>query len=173
MISTTVRPEEGSSQADMRNVGQYLRPMNPIDPPAQPKILVTSPIDPTANELLLDLFPMVTAPRDDLETLLELLPGTRVLISRDLAPIDEQIMDAAPELAAICKTGAGYENINIKAATGSGNSGHLRAAAGPGCGRGDFHHDPGPGQAALLLALIPHRGALGSSGAGTNRRSGG
>ena len=60
-----------------------------------------NPIDPIPNELLLDLFPMVTAPRDNLEALLELLPGTRVLISRDLAPIDKQIMDAEPELAAI------------------------------------------------------------------------
>ena len=42
------------------------------------------------------------------------------LISRGLAPIDGRILDAGPDLIALSRTGAGYENIDIDAATERG-----------------------------------------------------
>lgn len=119
--------------------------MNTTDRPAQGKILVTSPIEPIAYELLKDLCPMVTAPRDDPETLLELMPGTVVLISRGLAPIDGPIMDAAPDMAVISRTGAGYENIDIEAATDRGIPVVYAPLLGPAVAEATF---------AMMLSLV-------------------
>ena len=122
-----------------------LNRMSPSDSATQPKILITSPIDPIAHELLQDLFPLVTAPKDDRETLLDLLPGTKVLISRGLAPIDGSVMGAAPGLAAICRTGAGYENIDIEAATDRSIPVIYAPLLGPAVAEATF---------AMILALV-------------------
>jgi phosphoglycerate dehydrogenase-like enzyme len=87
---------------------------------SQQKILATVPIDPIAHEELGKLYTIVTAPNDGHETLLKLCPGSVCLISRGLAPIDGEIMDAGRELLVISRTGAGYENVNIAAATERG-----------------------------------------------------
>jgi phosphoglycerate dehydrogenase-like enzyme len=86
----------------------------------QKKILATVPIDPLAHEELGKLYPIVTAPKDDRDMLLRLSPGTVCLISRGLAPIDGKIMDASSDLQVISRTGAGYENVDIQAATERG-----------------------------------------------------
>ena len=83
-------------------------------------IAVTSPIDPIIYEELGKLYALVTAANDERQTLLDLMPHAFCLISRGLAPIDGEIMDASQDLLAISRTGAGYENIDIAAATQRG-----------------------------------------------------
>ena len=83
----------------------------------QPKILATVPIDPIAHQQLGHRYRIVTAPADDQQTLIQSIPETVCLISRGLSPIDEKIMDASAQLRVIARSGAGYENIDIKAAT--------------------------------------------------------
>ena len=83
-------------------------------------IAVTSPIDPIIYEELGKLYTLVTAANDERQTLLDLMPHAFCLISRGLAPIDGEIMDASQDLLAISRTGAGYENIDIAAATQRG-----------------------------------------------------
>ena len=83
-------------------------------------ILATAPIDPIIHEELGKRWPIETAPDDRSETLAGRLPGVACLISRGLAPIDGRILDAGPDLIALSRTGAGYENIDIDAATERG-----------------------------------------------------
>ena len=83
-------------------------------------ILATSPIDPIIYEELGKRWSMVTAPDDDRQTLTDLLTGAVCLITRGLAPIDGAIMDAGEDLLVISRTGAGYENVDIAAATERG-----------------------------------------------------
>lgn len=89
-------------------------------PDKQRYILATVPIDPIAHEELGRLYPIVTAENDSRQTLLNLMPETICLISRGLAPIDGEIMDAGRDLLVITRTGAGYENVDITAATKRG-----------------------------------------------------
>ena len=83
-------------------------------------ILVTSPIDPIIYEELGKRWEIIDAPDDDPETLIGLVSNAVCLISRGLAPIDGRIMDAGDELLVLSRTGAGYENIDIDAATERG-----------------------------------------------------
>ena len=83
-------------------------------------ILATVPVDPILHEGLGPLFPIVTAENDARETLLALMPKTVCLITRGTAPIDTEVMEAAPDLCLITRTGAGYENVDISAATALG-----------------------------------------------------
>ncbi len=84
------------------------------------KILATAPIDPIICKGLGRLYPVLFAENDHRETLLALMPGTICLISRGLAHIDGEIMDASSDLLVISRTGAGYENVDIEAATKRG-----------------------------------------------------
>ncbi|MBI4377640.1 MAG: NAD(P)-binding domain-containing protein [Nitrospinae bacterium] len=86
----------------------------------QQHILATVPIDSIAHEELGQLYPIVTAKDDARQTLLSLMPDTICLISRGMAPINGEIMDAGRSLLVITRTGAGYENIDIAAATKRG-----------------------------------------------------
>jgi phosphoglycerate dehydrogenase-like enzyme len=83
-------------------------------------ILATVPIDPIAHELLGRDFPIITAPNDDHQTLVSLVSDSICIISRGIAPIDAEIMDAGLNLCVITRTGAGYENVDIDAATRRG-----------------------------------------------------
>ena len=87
---------------------------------SQHRILATAPIDPIIYEELGKLYPLETAENDERETLIGLMPGTTCLITRGLAPIDGEIMDAGPDLLVISRTGAGYENVDISASTKRG-----------------------------------------------------
>ena len=84
------------------------------------KFLATATVDPILHEGLGPLFPIVTAESDARETLLPLMPNTVCLISRGLGPIDAEIMEASSDLCVVTRTGAGYENVDIAAATALG-----------------------------------------------------
>ncbi len=89
-------------------------------PDKQHRIMVTSPIDPIIYAELGKLHPVVTAANDQRPTLIDLMPDTICLITRGPAPIDGEIMDAGEDLLVISRTGAGYENVDIAAATQRG-----------------------------------------------------
>lgn len=80
-------------------------------------ILATIPVDPILHEGLEPIFPIITAPNDRRETLLSMMAGAVGLITRGVAEIDGCIMDSAPELRFITRTGSGYENVDIAAAS--------------------------------------------------------
>ncbi len=84
------------------------------------QIMATAPIDPIIHKGLGSLYPIVTAENDERETLLGLMPNTVCLITRGLAPIDGDIMDVSNDLVVISRTGAGYENLDVEAATERG-----------------------------------------------------
>ena len=84
------------------------------------KFLATVTVDPILHEGLGPLFPIVTAENDSRETLLALMPNTVCVITRGPAPIDTEIMEASPDLRVVTRTGAGYENVDIAAATALG-----------------------------------------------------
>ncbi len=80
-------------------------------------ILATVPIDSIAHEELGASFPIVTAENDDHDTLLRLSRDAIGIVSRGAAEIGGAIMDAGADLAIISRSGAGYENVDIDAAT--------------------------------------------------------
>ena len=84
------------------------------------RILATVPIDPVAHEALGKRYFILTAPSEDHDTLVQLVPEMVCLISRGLTPIDASIMDAGKNLVVISRSGAGYENVDIEAATSRG-----------------------------------------------------
>ena len=84
------------------------------------KFLATATVDPILHEGLGPLFPIVTAESDSREALVALMPNTVCLITRGNAPIDAEIMQASADLCVITRTGAGYENVDIEAATSLG-----------------------------------------------------
>ena len=77
----------------------------------------TTPLDDLVHELLSPHLRLVTAENDDQETLLRLMPTTLGLVTRGLAPIGDELFAAAPKLVVISRTGAGYENVDIQAAS--------------------------------------------------------
>ena len=83
-------------------------------------ILATVPVDKIAHARLGSVFPILTAENDDHETLLRLSEEAIGIISRGTAPIDAEIMDAGRRMLFITRTGAGFENIDIDAATERG-----------------------------------------------------
>ena len=83
-------------------------------------ILATVPIDRMAHDRLGKVFPIVTAEKDDRETLLKLSEDAVGVISRGVAQIDAEIMDAGRRMLFVTRTGAGFENIDIEAATERG-----------------------------------------------------
>lgn len=83
-------------------------------------ILATTPIDPIFHQELTSLYPIVTAESDDPETLKSHMPGAICMISRGLGWVGAEVMDAGDDLRIITRTGAGYENLDIAAATQRG-----------------------------------------------------
>ena len=108
------------------------------------RILATVPIDPIAHEALGKRYFILTAPNEDHDTLVQLVPEMVCLISRGLAPIDASIMDAGKNLVVISRSGAGYENVDIEAATSRGIPVVYAPLLGPAVAEATF---------AMVLAL--------------------
>ena len=83
-------------------------------------ILATVPIDEIAHVELGSRFPILTADNDDRDSLLKLSADAIGIVSRGAAPIDAEIMDAGQKILFISRSGAGYENIDVDAATERG-----------------------------------------------------
>ena len=84
------------------------------------RIVSTVLIDQLAIDLLGEIAPVEIAPNDDHTTLVSMMEGTVGIVARGTAFIDSEIMDAAQELVVIGRTGAGYDSVDIEAATTRG-----------------------------------------------------
>lgn len=81
------------------------------------RILATGPLDDVAVQLLKTFGDVIIAPDNCESTLLSLLDGTIALVVRGVGPISAKLIHAAPELRVIGRSGAGYSNVDIPAAT--------------------------------------------------------
>ena len=81
------------------------------------RIVATAPIDATAIEILQQVAPVEIAPSTNEETMLGLLKGTIALVVRGEGRVTGGMIDACPTLRVIGRTGAGFDSIDVAAAT--------------------------------------------------------
>lgn len=82
------------------------------------RILSTAPIDRGPIEILERIAPVEISPGTDEATLLGLLDGTIGIVARGVeAQISARIIEAAPDLRVIGRPGAGYDTVDVGAAT--------------------------------------------------------
>ncbi len=84
---------------------------------ASQRIVATAPIDTTAIEILQQVAPVEIAPSTDEETLIGLLKGTIALVCRGEGRVTGGMIDACPTLRVIGRTGAGFDSVDVAAAT--------------------------------------------------------
>ena len=84
---------------------------------AQGSIVCTGPIDAVARDLLQPFGEIVVCPDTTSNTLLPLLDPAIGLVVRGESIIQESTLDAAPNLKVIGRSGVGYNNVDIVAAT--------------------------------------------------------
>jgi phosphoglycerate dehydrogenase-like enzyme len=83
----------------------------------QKRILVTAPVEEIVIELLEAHAPTVTSPSTDQKTLSGLLTGTIGIVARGEARITPELVEAAPDLKVVGRTGVGYDNVDVPALT--------------------------------------------------------
>ncbi|MBM3800793.1 MAG: hydroxyacid dehydrogenase [Acidimicrobiia bacterium] len=82
------------------------------------RILATAPISLTPIQILEQIAPVEISPKPDADSLLTQLTGTIAIVARGVeAKIDRSLIEAAPELRVIGRPGAGYDTVDIAAAT--------------------------------------------------------
>ena len=81
------------------------------------RIVCTGPIYEVAEEILQPFGEIVVAPDYTAETLLSLLDGTIALVVRGEGIVNAEIIEAAKDLKVIGRSGVGYNNVDIAAAT--------------------------------------------------------
>ncbi|MDQ4082079.1 MAG: hypothetical protein M3123_04220, partial [Actinomycetota bacterium] len=119
------------------------------------KIVATAPVAPPAPELLAELAEIVVAPADDEATLIPLVRDAVALIVRGGCPIGGRLLDAAPSLRVIARTGIGVDLVDLEAA----NRRRIPVLVTPGAGA----QAVAEGALALMLALakrLPELNAL-------------
>jgi D-3-phosphoglycerate dehydrogenase len=84
---------------------------------SKPRILVTGPIDDYSEGVLGEFGELVFAPDTDEKTLLEWIDGAVALAVRGIPPISVDVINRSPDLKVIGRTGVGYSNVDIAAAT--------------------------------------------------------
>lgn len=84
------------------------------------RILATGPVPTLARELLSPFASIEVAASIDEPSLVSLIPGAIGLIVRGVVPISRRLIDAGKDLQVIGRTGAGYDNVDIQAATEHG-----------------------------------------------------
>jgi len=84
------------------------------------KILLSQEIHPSAKKLLEEKFEVITAPDTTQETLIEMVKDVDAIILRTTSKITKKVIDNAPKLKIISRTGAGVDNIDLKAAAERG-----------------------------------------------------
>ena len=119
------------------------------------KIVATAPVAPPAPELLAELAEIVVAPADDEATLAPLVRDAVALIVRGGCRVGAGLIDAAPSLRVIARTGVGVDLVDLQAATRRG----IPVLVTPGAGADAVAE----GALALMLALakrLPELDAL-------------
>jgi D-3-phosphoglycerate dehydrogenase len=84
------------------------------------RILATGPVSALARELLSPFASIEVAASIDERSLIALAPGAIGLIVRGVVPISRRLIEAGKDLQVIGRTGAGYDNVDIQAATEHG-----------------------------------------------------
>lgn len=81
------------------------------------QIIATGPIDPAAAEILVPYGPVVVALDGSETTMLPLMGRARALIVRGGGIATRTMIAAAPHLRVIGRSGAGYDSVDVRAAT--------------------------------------------------------
>jgi D-3-phosphoglycerate dehydrogenase len=84
------------------------------------RILATGKILPVVQELLSSFGRIEIANKTDEESLIALMPGTLALIARGTTPISARVIESGSDLRVIGRTGAGYDSVDIDAASNRG-----------------------------------------------------
>jgi len=84
---------------------------------SRPTVVGTGPIDPIAAEILKPFGEIVIAPDPSEEALVPLLDKAVALVVRGDGKAGSRVIGAAPNLKVIGRTGVGYDNVDICAAT--------------------------------------------------------
>jgi phosphoglycerate dehydrogenase-like enzyme len=109
------------------------------------RIVSTAPIDRTAIDILEQAAPVEIAPSPDEHVLMQMLVGTIGLVCRGEGKITGGMIDAAPQLRVIGRPGAGFDAVDIRAATRRGIPVVYAPVSGFAVAEGAM---------ALLLALV-------------------
>ena len=112
---------------------------------AHDRIVLTAPINPSAVELLAEVAPVEVAAAPDEATMMTLLAGTIGLVARGEGVVTGRMIAACPTLRVIGRPGAGYDTVDVAAATERGIP-VVRAPVGG--------FAVAEGAMALLLALV-------------------
>lgn len=109
------------------------------------RIIATARVLPVTHEILNRFAPIEVATATDENSLVSMMEGTIGLIVRGITPISRRVIEAATELRVIGRTGVGYDNVDIKAATERG----IPVVFAPGAGSKAVAE----GALSMLLAL--------------------
>lgn len=110
------------------------------------RIVATAPIGQTAISILEQVAPLVTAPASDEASLIALASNTIAIVSRGLeGRVSRRVIDAYREVRVIGRPGAGYETVDVGAATERGIPVVFAPVGGFAVAEGAM---------ALLLALV-------------------
>lgn len=85
-----------------------------------PRIVSTAPIDSIAIEILQQVAPVEISPATAEETVTRLLKNTIGLVVRGEGVLTRKMIESASDLRVIGRTGAGYDSIDVPAATERG-----------------------------------------------------
>ncbi len=84
------------------------------------KVLVTEIVGNTALDIMKEVSEVIYAPEVSLEDFKKLVPDVTAVVLNTAIQFTPELMDLAPRLKVISRTGTGVDNINIKAATERG-----------------------------------------------------
>ena len=107
--------EIGVELKDAKDIWGITFPSSELTAPR--RIVATAPIDATAIEILKQVAPVEIAPSTNEETMLGLLKGTIALVVRGEGRVTGGMIEACPTLRVIGRTGAGFDSIDVAAAT--------------------------------------------------------
>lgn len=110
------------------------------------RIVSTGPVLPITQEILSRFGRVEVASKTDEASLISLMDGTIGLISRAAIPISASIIQAGAQLRVIGRTGVGYDNVDIEAATKRG----IPVVFAPGAGAKAVAE----GAMAFILSLV-------------------
>jgi D-3-phosphoglycerate dehydrogenase / 2-oxoglutarate reductase len=121
------------------------RPENTGETVNNRRIVATGPVPSLARELLSPFASIEVASSTDEPSLISLAQGAIGLIVRGVVPISRRLIEAGKDLRVIGRTGTGYDNVDIHAATEHG----IPVVFAPGAGT----RAVAEGTLLMLLAL--------------------
>jgi D-3-phosphoglycerate dehydrogenase / 2-oxoglutarate reductase len=129
----------------MVNRNKPQQPKKPSQTVNHRRIVATGPVPSLAREVLSPFASVEVASSNDEASLISLAQGAIGLIVRGVVPISRRVIEAGKDLRVIGRTGAGYDNVDIHAATEHG----IPVVFAPGAGT----RAVAEGTLMMLLAL--------------------